>query len=486
MPTASIPMCATARRPVQGTPVFRERPLTVRMGTSVPMTGVTGAASTLITLIPVMMKVNARKVIPVSMESVEVHRSSVVTGMVVLPTTCNPLTGCVYTTVPGCECDEDADCIDTDVCNGQESCVGNSCVGGTWLDCEDGNECTDNWCDGGCQQANNTGACDDGSQCTESDTCANGACTGSPIVCNDGDGCTTDTCNPLTGCEYPSIPGCECDEDSDCDDDDVCTGQETCNVQTGKCVAGTTPDCDDDDVCTDDSCDPVDGCQYAINTSPCDDGNACTADDICSVGYCQGTPISCDDGNECTDDDCNPASGCSYTSNTSSCDDDIFCNGDDTCSGGTCSDHEGDPCPPDHTCNEGTDTCDPPLPCVLTLIPPSALLNPGDTVQFTPIETGPCNPPVYQWTDTLACGDVDANGLFTAFAEGGSMASSSFLVDELPETGEVCVTDNANGGISACSMVTVVEAGSGDECELLIYEGDCLEGDICLFNVMKY
>ena len=386
--------------------------------------------------------------------------------------TCNPLTGCVFTPVTDCECDEDTDCIDTDVCNGVERCAGNTCVGGTPLDCDDGNECTDDWCDGGCQHANNTDACDDESKCTESDTCANGYCTGTPITCNDGDGCTTDTCNPLTGCEYPPIQGCECDEDSDCDDHDVCTGQETCNLQDGTCVPGTGPDCDDDDVCTDDSCDPVDGCQYVINTSPCDDGNACTADDTCSVGACQGTPISCDDGNECTDDGCNPASGCSYTNNTAPCDDGTFCNGDDTCSGGTCSEHQGDPCPPDHTCNEGTETCDPPLPCVLTLIPPSALLSPGDVVQCTPVETGPCNPSDYRWTDTLAAGDVDANGLFTAFAGGGSMASSSFLVDaSLPETGEVCVTDHANGGITACSTVTVVEAGSV-ECDLLIYEGE--------------
>ena len=156
--------------------------------------------------------------------------------------------------ISGGEGDEDNDCTDYNICNGEETCVNNNCVAGPALNCNDGSVCTDDSCDSaaGCQHVNNSSSCDDGSVCTEGDYCSQGACGGTAVTCDDADDCTTDTCNPVSGCVFTPVPGCECDDDSDCSDNDVCTGQETCNGQN-QCVAGTPLNCDDGNVCTEDS-----------------------------------------------------------------------------------------------------------------------------------------------------------------------------------------------------------------------------------------
>src|SRR5439155_777664 len=59
---------------------------------------------------------------------------------------CNAKRGCVHTPVPGC-CRSDADCLDQDACNGDETCVNFACVAGTRLRCDDDDPCTDDRCD---------------------------------------------------------------------------------------------------------------------------------------------------------------------------------------------------------------------------------------------------------------------------------------------------------------------------------------------------
>ncbi|UCE58164.1 MAG: DNRLRE domain-containing protein [Phycisphaerales bacterium] len=67
-------------------------------------------------------------------------------------------------------------------------------------DCDDGNPCTDDTCNGSstCDYAYNTDGCDDGDACTATDACASGTCVGSdPVSCPPGE-----ICNPATGiCE---------------------------------------------------------------------------------------------------------------------------------------------------------------------------------------------------------------------------------------------------------------------------------------------
>ncbi len=123
-------------------------------------------------------------------------------------------------------------------------------------------------CSGG-----NTGLlpdCDDGDICTENLCDGLGGCLNPPVECDDFDPCTVDSCDPVFGCLNEPI---------DCDDNDVCTA-DFCN---GGFCFNIQSDCDDGDPCTDDSCDPVLGCIHEpVN---CDDGDPCTYD-YCNNGLC--------------------------------------------------------------------------------------------------------------------------------------------------------------------------------------------------------
>ena len=102
----------------------------------------------------------------------------------------------------------------------------------------------------GCYGQNPTN-CDDGDACT-SDPCdgAGGCLPHDPIVCDDGSACTTDTCDSGTGCVYTDII---CDDGLDCTTD-------TCDDATGCVYTGVI--CDDGDPCTADSCVEGSGCVY--------------------------------------------------------------------------------------------------------------------------------------------------------------------------------------------------------------------------------
>ncbi len=74
--------------------------------------------------------------------------------------------------------------------------------------------------------------CDDGDPCTI-DTCDGGNCVFTPMVCDDSDDCTADSC--IGGnCDFAPIPGCSCDFESDCDLGDNCAA--------GTCEAAAGPD----------------------------------------------------------------------------------------------------------------------------------------------------------------------------------------------------------------------------------------------------
>ncbi len=124
----------------------------------------------------------------------------------------------------GMPCTIDDDCDDSDVCNGDETCVGGFCAAGTALDCDDSNICTDDSCDAGlgCINANNSAACDDGDACTSVDTCSGGTCVGGRArSCDDGVACTDDSCDSGLGCQNL----------------DNCTGGDVCNLGSGVCEA---------------------------------------------------------------------------------------------------------------------------------------------------------------------------------------------------------------------------------------------------------
>ncbi len=262
-------------------------------------------------------------------------------------------------------------CDDGDPCTEGEFCWTLQCMGGVPTDsaccdveCPEGQVC----CEGVCQECCDDGDCDDGNLCTI-DSCDGGSCTATPVVCDDdGVFCNgTEACNPSNGlCEGTGNPcaagevccevtdSCvdECCDDNACDDGDLCTtdacvggtcqytpvdcpdngvfcdGPESCDDQTGECVSGGDP-CGDGEVCCESSASCVDEC---CDDSACDDGDLCTTD-ACVDGTCQYTPVDC-------------------------ADDGLFCNGEEVCDGGTgeCV-STGNPCEAGLQCCEDSDTC---------------------------------------------------------------------------------------------------------------------------------
>jgi hypothetical protein len=239
----------------------------------------------------------------------------------------------------GCECQTDLDCDDQNDCTNEFcdlssfSCVrsnnSNSCDDGIFCNGTDtcgegscsihsGDPCANGLqCDNTCNEANQNchapdgTSCDDTDACTQTDTCQNGGCVGSnPVVCTALDQChDLGTCNPDTGeCSNPSKEdGTSCNDGVNCTENDTCT--------SGEC-AGTPKVCNDERDCSlDDHCDEETGdCVFDLSTckcssnGDCDDHNSCTHD-VCDIdhGTCSNEPVEngtqCDDGSANTDDD---------------------------------------------------------------------------------------------------------------------------------------------------------------------------------------
>ena len=220
-----------------------------------------------------------------------------------LNNTCNPQTG-------KCELvadNEDKACDDSNACLVGESCQEGQCAGGIETNCNDGNPCTDDLCEpsAGCQHVANQAQCEDGDSCTLSDACVDGVCQPGPTQqCNDGNPCTDDFCDPVLGCVH-NPNGAICDDGNFCTQGDVCS--------LGACKAGGAIECGDDNICTDDSCDPAVGCVHSLNEAPCNDGDLCSVDDHCQLGACAGGGLlACTDNDPCTEDSCASGIGCVF------------------------------------------------------------------------------------------------------------------------------------------------------------------------------
>ncbi len=258
-------------------------------------------------------------------------------------------------------------CSDGNECTVNDMCSNGVCVTEPRV-CDDNKQCTMDQCDplSGCIYTTMPfGACDDGNLCTHNDRCADDVCAGTAIECLGQDPCVEAACNPTTGeCETTPLTGTSCEDDNPCLSGDLCQngvcvagavdacndGNEctidTCNQDYGcyhipnqsPCCIGAVSVCDDANPCTDDSCDPLTGqCSYGNNTSPCNDGKLCTENDVCDQGLCGGTPMACDDSNVCTLDSCSPSVGCLHEGLSGGvCDDGLECSIGDTCYSGEC------------------------------------------------------------------------------------------------------------------------------------------------------
>ena len=261
--------------------------------------------------------------------------------------TCDPYQGgCVNTPIS-------ISCDDGNPCTLNDTCINSQCIG-ILIDCNDNNECTDDFCDTNTGQCvndnNNSNMCSDGDLCTENDECHYGQCVGTPKNCTDGNICTSDVCNPQNGhCE-------NINNNAPCDDGDPCTIQDTC--QNGVCQ-GLPNNCNDFEPCTTDYCEPTNGTCIHIkfpDWTHCDDGDLCTQHDACVHGVCTGIQVNCNDGNVCTDDFCDPQTGlCDPINHNRTCDDGDVCTINDRCENGLC---VGDPaidCNDNNECT--TDVC---------------------------------------------------------------------------------------------------------------------------------
>jgi hypothetical protein len=219
-------------------------------------------------------------------------------------------------------CVQDADCANSNKCDGIEKCAAGICQPGV-LGCDDSNFCTDDSCSTltGCTYANNVAPCSDADACTGGDKCSGGMCVGQKLDCDDQNVCTDDSCDKMTGCVYANNA-------KPCSDEDACTENDTC--AEGKC-GGAMVSCEDMNGCTTDTCDPASGCKHANTVSACDDGDACTKNDACAAGMCVGQKLECDDKDTCTADKCDMLKGCAHDKIANCCHDDGDCAGGGTC-----------------------------------------------------------------------------------------------------------------------------------------------------------
>jgi hypothetical protein len=138
-------------------------------------------------------------------------------------------------------CEVDADCSNSDACDGLETCDGGGhlCAAGVPLDCDDGIACT-------------TDGCEAASGCTHDEVDA---------MCDDGIACTDDVCDVTMGCESTPVS-------ARCDDGVACT-DDVCDVATGCASTPVDARCSDGIDCTVDRCDPFAGCQRRAEDTRC-------------------------------------------------------------------------------------------------------------------------------------------------------------------------------------------------------------------------
>jgi len=394
-------------------------------------------------------------------------------GNVCTADSCDENKGCSFAATPGA-------CDDGNPCTAGDKCSEGKCSGSGLVDCDDGDVCTDDYCDpaAGCDHVPNTAPCNDSDLCTLNDTCSDGKCTGGAALgCDDKNACTTDVCSSVKGCLHTN-------NTIECDDLDPCTEQDACSG--GVCLGSVAKDCQDGNPCTDDFCVPLAGCSHANNKAPCEDGNVCTLGDKCLGGLCNpGAAMSCDDGNVCTDDACDLVKGCIHSNNKSLCDDQNACTTGDVCAGGVCLGKGSLDCDDGNPCTK--DTCLPGGGCKNDAV--AAPCNDGDPCTVGDFcVAGLCKPgPATDCNDGNVCtkdGCDPNSGLCTHAAVDGNcddgnkcttsdVCKSGKCVGESPldcDDKEVCTTDWCD---PATGCVHKVNSAPCDDKDL------CTTGDFC-------
>ncbi|NUN14542.1 MAG: lamin tail domain-containing protein, partial [Myxococcales bacterium] len=281
---------------------------------------------------------------------------------------------------------------------------------------------------------------------------------GTPLQCADAFDCTTDTCNPIAGCQYAV-------NHTTCSDGNFCNGSEICVVGTG-CQDGPDLVCNDNNACTADSCDSATGCVFT------------------------SIEATCVDGNLCTDDSCNPASGCVFTNNTVPCDDANACTTGDTCGGGACVPGGPTPCDDSNVCT--TDSCDPTSGCINAnntiacsdgnactandtcgagACVPGAAVNCDDSNVCTDDSCDPAIGCVYV-NNTASCDDDDACTTADTCLGGSCVGGPAPDCND----GNLCTTDSCDVAAGCVNTNNVVACDDNDACTT----NDACSGGVCV------
>lgn len=246
---------------------------------------------------------------------------------------------CVKGNLPeGAKCDDGIFCNGTDFCafkfvGGQKTF---GCFSHTEDPCKGGPACANDVCnedEDNCFNPQGDPCPDDGNECTDDVCDGAGRCSHdrhrvAGTACrDDGNVCTDDVCNDVGQCTHVN-------NSSPCADGLFCNGTDTCSG--GTCSRHKGNPCANGPECADSCDEEKDNC-FTPQGEPCsDDDNICTVDVCDGVGVCAHPP-----------------------NNLQACDDGLFCNGEDTCGNGTCSFHTGNPCLGGcvEVCDESSDTC---------------------------------------------------------------------------------------------------------------------------------
>ncbi len=221
---------------------------------------------------------------------------------------------------------------------------------------DDGNDCTDEVCNGGLPQHPDL---DVGTPCGDGGYCDGmGAC----VECIDAGDCPPASACHVAVCENNACGVEPADMGTPCSDGLFCTATDQCNA-AGTCV-GTVNPCagaDGDSDCSETCDEAANACSgNDPNGSPCDDGMYCTTSSSCSAGACVGSGDPCpgpDGDADCSESCDETADACTGDDPAgTSCDDGLACTTTDVCGGGSCT---GEPvvCVDPQACFESCDGC---------------------------------------------------------------------------------------------------------------------------------
>lgn len=397
---------------------------------------------------------------------------------------CNATYGCVFQSLTGSSCDDNNVCTLGDTCSVHEYCT----PGSTYLNCDDSDKTTADYCDAtlGCQHQ--TLASTD--FCVFHDDC-------SPSVCHSVL-CLSNVCT------YTSLG-----DGSLCNDGDVCNGQEFCHG--GVCIDGIALSCDDDNPCTTDLCDPLTGCYHTpisgpyTSTNPCINTASCVAGTLIEIPFVLPSTTACLTYT-CHPDPSNPTSAHVFVGTPINeggvCDDSNACTFNDVCRHGQCLGYErlcpasDNQCIVDYTCDTFTGDCTPnyvvagtpcetgdlcyddecdgaggcnPVALAVTCVPVDQCHGPGSCIP----QTGDCTTPLLN--DGTSCDDGNACTQVDTCVSGYCLGANPVIcvpLDECHHTGEC---DTSTG---LCSN-PIVPDGSFCEDSNLCTTAETCQGGIC-------